>query len=75
MVIHLGGTKVLNQDGERRPLKRRVMLWGEHVEIDVDQESKTVWIAAGVYKGKCHEFKRPLLDHRKSNALKATTVD
>ena len=57
---------MLNQDGERRPLKRRVMLWGEHVEIHVDQKSKTVWIAAGVYKGKRNEFKRPLPDRRKS---------
>jgi hypothetical protein len=46
------GAKVLNQDGERRPLKRRVMLWGEHLEIDVVQKSKTVWIPAGGYKGK-----------------------
>jgi hypothetical protein len=38
-------------------MKQSVIVWGERVEIDVHQKSKTVWIATGEYKGKYHEGK------------------
>ena len=39
-------------------MKQRVTVWGDRVEIDVYQKSKTVWIARGSYKGRYHEVKR-----------------
>jgi hypothetical protein len=39
-------------------MKEQVIVWGEKFEIDVRQQSKTVWIASGEYKGKYHEVKR-----------------
>jgi hypothetical protein len=38
-------------------MKERVVVWGEQVEVEVHQSSKTVWIARGEYKGKYHEAK------------------
>jgi hypothetical protein len=38
-------------------MKKRVLVWGEQVEVDVHQRSKTVWIARGEYKGKHYECK------------------
>jgi hypothetical protein len=38
-------------------MKMVVTVWSDRVEIDVDQRSKTVWIASGEYKGKPHEGK------------------
>ena len=39
-------------------MKMQVVVWNDKVEIDVDQKSKTVWIASGEYSGKHHEVKR-----------------
>ena len=36
-------------------MKQRVVVWGELVEVEVQQSSKTVWVARGEYKGKHHE--------------------
>jgi hypothetical protein len=38
-------------------MKKRAVVWGEQVEIDVVQKSKTVWIASGHYKGRHFEWK------------------
>jgi Zn-finger nucleic acid-binding protein len=38
-------------------MKKRVVVWGEQVEVDVYQRSKTVWIARGEYNGKSYEGK------------------
>lgn len=40
-------------------MKMRVTVWNDNVEIDVDQKSKTVWIATGEYNGKRHTVKGP----------------
>lgn len=39
-------------------MKMRVKVWDDVVEIDVDQKSKTVWIAAGKYHGQYHMVTR-----------------
>jgi hypothetical protein len=39
-------------------VKVRVQVWDEPVEIEVYQQSKTVWIAVGEYNGKSHDVKR-----------------
>lgn len=39
-------------------MKRIVTVWSDRVEIDVDQKSKSVWIASGEYNGKYYEVKR-----------------
>jgi hypothetical protein len=36
-------------------MKRRVRVWGEAIDIDVEQKSRTVWVAIGEYKGEHHE--------------------
>jgi len=38
-------------------MKEQVIVWGEKVEIEVYQKSKSVWIASGTYKGKPYEVK------------------
>ena len=32
-------------------MKQRVTVWGEAITIDVEQRSKSVWIASGEYMG------------------------
>jgi len=39
-------------------MKKVVVVWNDRVEIDVEQKSKTVWVASGEYLGKYHEVKR-----------------
>ena len=39
-------------------MKMLVTVWSDRVEIDVEQRSKTVWIASGEYLGKNYEVKR-----------------
>ena len=36
-------------------MKMRVSVWGETVEISVEQRSKSVWIASGSYLGKDYQ--------------------
>jgi len=44
---------------ERKSIHEKIVIvWGDRVEIDVHQKSKTVWIARGSYKGRYHEVKR-----------------
>ena len=38
-------------------MERTVLVWGTAHTIEVDQNSKTVWVAVGEYKGQRHEAK------------------
>ncbi|MCJ2124757.1 hypothetical protein [Methylobacterium sp. J-077] len=35
----------------------RVEVWGETIDLAVHQQSKSVWLARGEYKGKAYEGK------------------
>ena len=43
-------------------MKVNVEVWGEHVEIDVYQHSKAVWIAVGTFHGKRYKVEQPTED-------------
>jgi hypothetical protein len=38
-------------------MKMRVMVWNDLVEIEVEQRSKSVWVASGEYLGKSYQTK------------------
>lgn len=39
-----------------------VEVWGEAVEIDVYQQSKTVWIASGTFRERRYKVEQPTED-------------
>lgn len=36
-------------------MKQRVVVWGEPIELEVHQRSKSVWVASGEYMGAYHQ--------------------
>jgi hypothetical protein len=48
--------------GQEIALKVVVEVWGEAVEIDVYQQSKTVWVAAGTFRDKRYKVEYPTED-------------
>jgi hypothetical protein len=38
-------------------MKMQVKVWSDLVEIDVEQHSKSVWVASGDYLGKSYQTK------------------